>query len=136
MNKGEIEKEIKRLENEADRTLKNVCGITTLTKMMYPEEQRTVSRKIISPCQPFLYDYNGNYCFKLIEDDLQAIFDSRMKRYNELKEKLKEASNDETIHRCGDCILFEPYCKEYVDENETFPEVGGCKKFKQKDEKI
>lgn len=105
MNKDEIEKEIKRLENEADRTLKNVCGITTLTKMMYPEEQRTVSGKIISPRQPFLYDYNGNYCFKLTEDDLQAIFDSRMKKYNELKEKLKEASNDEAIRRCGDYVF-------------------------------
>ncbi len=42
MNKGEIEKEIKRLESETDKTLKNVCGITTLIKMMFPKEQRTL----------------------------------------------------------------------------------------------
>jgi hypothetical protein len=30
--------------------------------------------------------------------------------------------------KCGDCILY-PKCKEYVDENESFPEVGGCEAF-------
>lgn len=43
---------------------------------------------------------------------------------------------DEIISRCGDCALFELYCKEYIDENETFLEVGRCKKFRQKDEKF
>lgn len=136
MNKGEIEKEIKRLESETDKTLKNVCGITTLIKMMFPKEQRTVSGKILSPRRPFLYDYNENLCFALTEDDLQAIFDSRMKKYNELKEKLKEASNDEAIHRCGDCVFIDTDCKGYVDEDETFSEVGGCERFKRKEKNL
>lgn len=34
--------------------------------------------------------------------------------------------------RCGDCIRYSE-CKEYVDENECFPEVGGCEAFKSKD---
>ena len=33
--------------------------------------------------------------------------------------------------RCGDCLYY-PTCKNYVDENESFPEVGGCKAFKDK----
>lgn len=33
--------------------------------------------------------------------------------------------------KCGDCINFEK-CKEYVWENETFPEVGGCSVFRAK----
>lgn len=33
--------------------------------------------------------------------------------------------------KCGDCIHF-PTCKKYVDENECFPEVGGCEAFKNK----
>lgn len=34
--------------------------------------------------------------------------------------------------RCGDCVFFEKCSKECkgLDENESFPEVGGCGKFK------
>lgn len=32
-------------------------------------------------------------------------------------------------NKCGECIHF-PVCREYTTENETFPEVGGCKSFK------
>lgn len=134
MNIDEIEKEIKRLENEADRTLKNVFGITTLTKMICQERQRTVSGEKISPCQPFLYNYDGNYCLDLTEDDLHAIFDIRMKKYNEFKENLKEANNDEIIHRCGDFTFIDTDCKDCVDEDETFSEVGGCENFIKKEE--
>lgn len=65
---------------------------------------------------------------------MQAIADSRMKRYNELKKKLKEASNDEATHRCGDCTFIDTDCKDCVDEDETFSEVGGCENFKRKEE--
>lgn len=34
-------------------------------------------------------------------------------------------------HKCGDCEDFDK-CKEYVDADETFPEVGGCKAFRAK----
>lgn len=43
---------------------------------------------------------------------------------------------DEIISRCGDCVFIDTECKDFADENETFPEVGGCKNFKQKDEKF
>lgn len=33
--------------------------------------------------------------------------------------------------KCGDCIYYSA-CKSYVDENECFPEVGGCEAFKNK----
>ncbi len=33
--------------------------------------------------------------------------------------------------KCGDCLHY-PTCKDYVDENECFPEVGGCEAFKNK----
>lgn len=134
MNKDEIEKEISRLQNETDRTLKNACGVTDLTQLMCSEEPRVVGGGTIKRRLPFLYDYNGNLCFELTEDDLQAIFDSRVKRYCKLKEKLKELSNDEETHRCGDCALFETDCKDYIDENETFPEVGGCRLFIRKEQ--
>lgn len=134
MNKDEIEKEIKRLKSETDRTLKNACGVTDLIQLMCSEEPRVAGSGTVKRRLPVLYDYNGNLCFTLTEDDLQAIADSRMKRYNELKKKLKEASNDEAIHRCGDCALFETDCKDYIDENKTFPEVGGCKNFIKKEE--
>lgn len=134
MNKDEIEKEIKRLENAADRTLKNACGVTDLIRLMCSEEPRIAGSGTVTRRLPVLYDYNGNLCFTLTEDDLQAIFDSRMKRYNELKEKLKEVSNDEAIHRCGDCVFIETDCKGCVDEDETFSEVGGCENFIKKEE--
>lgn len=35
------------------------------------------------------------------------------------------------MSRCGDCKRFEE-CKEYVDADETFHEVGGCSAFKRK----
>lgn len=35
------------------------------------------------------------------------------------------------MNKCGDCIHFEK-CKAYTDPNETYPEVGGCKNFKNK----
>lgn len=134
MNKDEIEKEIKRLESETDRTLKNACGVTDLIQLMCSEEPRVAGSGTVKRRLPVLYDYNGNLCFTLTEDDLQAIFDSRMKRYNELKEKLKEVSNDEAIHRCGDCVFIETDCKGCVDEDETFSEVGGCENFIKKEE--
>lgn len=31
-------------------------------------------------------------------------------------------------HKCGDCADFHK-CKDYVDADETFPEVGGCPAF-------
>lgn len=31
--------------------------------------------------------------------------------------------------RCGECFHF-PVCKPHTEPNETFPEVGGCKCFK------
>ena len=34
--------------------------------------------------------------------------------------------------RCGDCIHYK-ICEHYVSQNESFPEVGGCKCFKRKD---
>ena len=34
--------------------------------------------------------------------------------------------------KCGDCLYF-PMCSHYVDAEETFPEVGGCRVFKRKD---
>ena len=35
--------------------------------------------------------------------------------------------------KCGDCLHF-PMCSNYVDAEETFPEVeGGCTVFKNKD---
>lgn len=40
----------------------------------------------------------------------------------------------DTPHRCGDCEDFH-ICEEYVDPNETFPEVkGGCPAFIAKKE--
>lgn len=134
MNKDEIEKEIKRLENAADRALKNACGVMDLIRLICSEEPRVAGSGRVTRRLPVFYDYNRNHCFTLTEDDLQAIFDSRMKRYNELKEKLKEASNDEIIHRCGDFTFIDTDCKDCVDEDETFSEVGGCENFIKKEE--
>lgn len=39
----------------------------------------------------------------------------------------------DTPHKCGDCEDFH-VCEEYVDPSETFPEVGGCPAFKEKEE--
>ena len=37
----------------------------------------------------------------------------------------------ECIKRCGDCIHY-PLCAQYVERDETFPEIeGGCKLFKR-----
>ena len=36
------------------------------------------------------------------------------------------------MSKCGDCLYF-PMCSNYVDAEETFPEVGGCTVFKNKD---
>lgn len=41
---------------------------------------------------------------------------------------------DKVIHRCGDCTFIDTDCKDCVDENETFSEIGGCKNFKRKEE--
>lgn len=41
---------------------------------------------------------------------------------------------DEAIHRCGDCTFIDTDCKDCVDEDETFSEVGGCENFKRKEE--
>lgn len=35
-------------------------------------------------------------------------------------------------HKCGDCEDYH-ICEEYVDPSETFPEVGGCPAFKEKE---
>ena len=34
--------------------------------------------------------------------------------------------------KCGDCLYF-GFCKKYIDPEETFPEIGGCTYFKNKD---
>ena len=36
------------------------------------------------------------------------------------------------MSKCGDCLYF-GMCSHYVDAEETFPEVGGCRVFKRKD---
>ena len=41
---------------------------------------------------------------------------------------------DKAIHRCGDCTFIDTDCKDCVDENETFSEVGGCENFIKKEE--
>ena len=41
------------------------------------------------------------------------------------------------LPRCGDCAFFEK-CSEVcigLDENETFPETGGCETFQAADDK-
>ena len=32
--------------------------------------------------------------------------------------------------KCGNCTRYETECKQYVDENETFPETDGCDAFR------
>ncbi|WP_454969172.1 hypothetical protein [Eubacterium sp.] len=41
---------------------------------------------------------------------------------------------DGAIHRCGDCTFIDTDCKDCVDEDETFSEVGGCRNFIKKEE--
>ena len=43
-----------------------------------------------------------------------------------------QKENEPKEKKCGDCAKFEG-CKEYTTEEETFPEVGGCKAFKRKE---
>lgn len=38
------------------------------------------------------------------------------------------------MSRCGDCVKFEE-CKQYVEADETFPEVNGCSAFRNKNRK-
>ena len=34
--------------------------------------------------------------------------------------------------KCGDCVHFKHICDKYVEADESFPEVGGCRCFKNK----
>jgi len=43
-----------------------------------------------------------------------------------------EKRNPKPMAKCGDCLHF-GFCKKYVDPEETFPEVGGCPTFENKD---
>ena len=45
---------------------------------------------------------------------------------------IKVIEEADILHKCGDCEDFH-VCEEYVDESETFPEVGGCPAFKAKE---
>lgn len=45
--------------------------------------------------------------------------------------------NEKLLPRCGDCNFFEK-CSQVcigLDENETFPEIGGCETFQAADDK-
>lgn len=55
-----------------------------------------------------------------------------IKDLSECGAKMDGKENEPKEKKCGDCAKFEG-CKEYTTEEETFPEVGGCKAFERKE---
>lgn len=65
----------------------------------------------------------------------QSAFDRPYRRFGDFCShgaKMDGEGEPKEENKCGDCTKFEG-CKEYTTEEETFPEVGGCKAFKRKE---
>lgn len=44
--------------------------------------------------------------------------------------KIGEEKERRKMNKCKNCIRYTE-CKDYVDENESFPEIGGCEAFRK-----